>query len=227
MPPAKKAKKGAAASKSPNASKSPKDEYFDRLKAACDANNCKGSCLIAGIEADSEDGSDFDDDENDDEKEYTAEEIAQLRHVLINDSRDAAIEKAMNFATGGQLEDGFMMFSTSTGNDVVLGMPDEIRKATATKKNVSERFDALFALTYALKEYDHWMHDNEFWEDDGPTDKAIKQLARAWKKLLKSSNEELGIDAEFSRPGVEAMLDQFKQAVGPQLPDTNYTFNWN
>ena len=107
MPPAKKAKKGAAASKSP------KDEYFDRLKAACDSNNCKGSCLIAGIEADSEDDSDFDDDENDDNKEYTAEQIAKLRHVLINDSRDAAIEKAMNFATGGQLEDGFMMFSTS------------------------------------------------------------------------------------------------------------------
>lgn len=221
MPPAKKAKKGAAASKSP------KDEYFDRLKAACDSNNCKGSCLIAGIEADSEGDSDFDDDENDDNKEYTAEQIAKLRHVLINDSRDAAIEKAMNFATGGQLEDGFMMFSTSTGNDVVLGIPDEIRKATATKKKVSERFDALFAPTYALKEYDTWMHDNEFWEDDGPTDKAIKQLARAWKKLLKSSNEELGIDAEFSRPGVEALLDQFEEAVGPRLPDTNYTFNWN
>ena len=44
---------------------------------------------------------------------------------------------------------------------------------------------------------------------------------------MKSSNEELCIDAEFSRSGVEALLDQFKEAVGPRLPDTNYTFNWN
>ena len=34
----------------------------------------------------------------------------------------------------------------------------------------------------------------------------MAQLAASWKALLRRSDKELGIDAEFTRPGVEAML---------------------
>ena len=35
---------------------------------------------------------------------------------------------------------------------------------------------------------------------------AIKVLGNAWRALLKRSDAHLGIDAEFTRPGVEALL---------------------
>ncbi len=47
---------------------------------------------------------------------YTAAEVALLRHMLINDSRDDAINKAQKFACGGQdPDDGFLMFNTESG----------------------------------------------------------------------------------------------------------------
>jgi|AntAceMinimDraft_1070359.scaffolds.fasta_scaffold13932_1 hypothetical protein len=35
----------------------------------------------------------------------------------------------------------------------------------------------------------------------------------------------IGIDAEFSRPGVEALLAQFEEAVG-ELESGDYSFKW-
>jgi hypothetical protein len=39
--------------------------------------------------------------------------MSTLRYILVNDSRDDALQKAFAFATGGQ--DGLMMFNTSAG----------------------------------------------------------------------------------------------------------------
>jgi tetratricopeptide (TPR) repeat protein len=83
----------------------------------------------------------------------------------------------------------------------------------------------LLALTYALKEYDHWMHDNECHEKVGEMEKAIKCLEKAWKTTLACTDDELGIDGEYSRPGIEALLGQFEEAVG-ELDSGDYPFEW-
>lgn len=41
----------------------------------------------------------------------------------------------------------------------------------------------------------------------------VRKLAAAWKTLLKKSNAELGIDEEFTRPGLEALLEDFAKEV--------------
>lgn len=42
----------------------------------------------------------------------------------------------------------------------------------------------------------------------------LKGTARRWKKLLaKYTAKELGLDEEFSLPGVKALLEQFKEQV--------------
>ena len=160
MPPAKKQKKPAA-QKKPAGALSPKEAHFARLNAALDKHNGKGSMLIMGIERDD---SDDDDDEEDDNTEYTAEQMARLRHIIINDSRDAALKAGHSFASCGQSDDdfGFAMFNTSHGNQVILGMPGAIKKALR-KPTAAGQFDALFGLTHGLKSYDTWMHDNECW----------------------------------------------------------------
>jgi hypothetical protein len=60
---------------------------------------------------------------------------------------------------------------------------------------------ALFALTYALKSWDYWIHDNEYWGEGGELEGALLQLATAWEKLLDNDDAKLGIDTEFTRPG--------------------------
>ena len=59
-------------------------------------------------------------------KDFTVEQLAGLRHILINDSRDKAIQKGHDFASCGQAgEGGFMMFCTSEGNVVCEGIAKE------------------------------------------------------------------------------------------------------
>lgn len=140
-------------------------------------------------------------------------QVSTLRHVLINDSRDKALEKAATFVTCGQSEEdgGFCMFGTSEGNAVCFGIPGEIKKALK-KSTPPQQFDALFALTRCLQSYDFWMHDNECWEKGEELEKAIKALAKAWRDMLKKSNSELGIDPDYTRPGIEALLEQLTES---------------
>ena len=42
---------------------------------------------------------------------------------------------------------------------------------------------------------------------------ALNKLGRAWKGLLSQGNEALGIDGEFTRPGVEALLGKLADKV--------------
>jgi len=205
---------------------SPFEAHFARLDKAIKAVGGVGSMLVKGVEGaeDDEDDEDDDEDDEDDEKQnaknakYTVEQMAAMRHIVVTKARDKAVDAGSKFATLGQHKGGFMMFNTHQGNMVLLGMSKEVTKAVA-KKNLKERFDTLFGLTFALKEYDFWMHDNEYGD---AMDKHVKPLANAWKALLTHSNEELGIDAEFTRPGVEAFLEDFADT----LASTDCQFVW-
>jgi hypothetical protein len=181
-------------------------------------DGCLGQMLVVGIEKD-------DDDDEEEEEEYTVEQMSQLRHILITQSRDNAINEAMYFVTCGQSDDGFMMFNTSSGNNVCFGLRTEIGKCNRAK-SVRAKFDKLFGLTYGLHSYDHWMHDNECWEPGGALNLGIQTLARAWKKLLSHSNVELGIDAEYTRPGIEALLEQLQDQFKTCEATSGFAFNW-
>ena len=162
MPPAKKKQKKPAAA----AALTPKEAHFARLEKALEQHNGKGSMLIMGVKSEDDDDEDDDDEEEEeDETEYTAEQIAKLRHIIINDARDAALKAGHSFASCGQSDDdrGFAMFDTSHGNQVVEGMPGAIKKALK-KPTAAGQFDALFGLTHGLKSFDSWMNDNELWQ---------------------------------------------------------------
>ena len=48
-------------------------------------------------------------------------------------------------------------------------------------------------------------------------------LAVMWKELLENNDEELNIDAEYTRPGVEEFLRNFKEKIEAF---TVHTFNF-
>lgn len=78
---------------------------------------------------------------------------------------------------------------------------------------MGKKFNALFGLTSSLAKYDFWLHDNECWGEGGELDGAVKQLGKCWKTVLAKPDEILGIDSEFTRPGILAMLAKFKETV--------------
>ena len=154
---------------------------------------------------------------------------------MITKERAAAIEAAQKFAMGRDGSDsdsdddgGFVMFDTSTGNAVVAGIADAVARAVA-RTSKPARFDHLLALTYALQQEDTWARDNEMWEDGDEMQSACAKLAAAWKKLLgESTNEQLGCDEELTRPGTEALLEDFGKILEDAAADTgvDYGFNW-
>ena len=51
-------------------------------------------------------------------------------------------------------------------------------------------------------------------------------LGSAWKGLLKLSDTELGIDGEFTRPGIVAMLEQLEDDFGGCEATCEFAFKW-
>ena len=160
---------------------------------------------------------------------------------MATPARDVVLRDAFCFANGKDSEEdsdsdsegggggGFNFFSTSDGNDVVFGIADRVKKATAAKLAKTAKFDSLVMLTFALLENDTWARDNEAWEDGDEMQSACKKLAAAWKKLLGgNTDEDLGIDEEFTKPGVLAMLEDFETMLAEQGEETGvkYPFKW-
>lgn len=172
------------------------------------------------------------------EPPYSDEVVADFRIVVITKERAAAIETARRFAVGvfddsdddGDSDDddcGLVMFDTSSGNAVVSNIADAVKKAVA-KRSVSSKFDHLLALTYALHSDDMWARDNEMWGEGDEMQSACEKLGAEWKKLLaNNTNDKLGVDEEFTRPGTEALLEDFGkmlESVGDG--EVTYPFDW-
>ena len=83
-------------------------------------------------------------------------------------------------------------------------------------------------LTYAIHYNNMWFNDNEFWEEGDLVESSCEKLAAAWKKLLAHSDEELGIDPEFTRPGIEALLENFDEMLNKDSRGlgVKYPFRW-
>lgn len=198
----------------PSASKSPLDVYFDRLQSVIERVGANGSMIIEGIES-------SDDEDDDDEtkgisptakktkKEPTAEQVANLRHIIITQRREEALKKMGKVILGEQYGDSIMMFTTSFSYRILENIPKEIEKIKR-RKDASEKFDLLFALTYNLDRYDSWLND---YEDSAAVKSLITKLGNTWKKLLAMSDDELKIDPEFTRPGVMKFLENFAETV--------------
>lgn len=194
--------------------KSPKDLHFERLDAAMKRAGALGQMLVRGIRRrveDEEEGDEGDSEAEEGEK-YTEEEIATLRHIFITKNRDKELTKAETFVTCGQADDMIRMYNTTTGNQVILGIPREVNKIMR-KKTASAKFDGLLGLTYHLKDEDTWMMDNECWGEDGELANALIKLGDAWKELLAKSDSELKIDDGYSRGGVLCLLEQFTKSI--------------
>jgi hypothetical protein len=54
----------------------------------------------------------------------------------------------------------------------------------------------------------------------------MKVLGKAWRDLLKNPDAALGIDTEFTRPGIEALLGQLETDFEQCEPTSEFEFKW-
>ena len=73
----------------------------------------------------------------------------------------------------------------------------------------------MFAITFALKLHDHWINDNGYGSVYALRSRktSLKLPGNAWCDLLEHCDAELGIDSEFTRPGILALLTQVEEDV--------------
>ena len=84
-----------------------------------------------------------------------------------------------------------------------------VKGRVSRTKKPADKLNLLLGFTFAIYRWDCWMHDNE-----GGMGVIVKGLAGAWKRLLKKySDEELGIDTAYTKPGILELLSQFKKEV--------------
>ena len=155
---------------------SPKDAYFQSLEQVQTREGCIGQMLVTGI----------DDDCN--PEKLTKADCAKLRFVLINQSRADLLDSYEDLVLGDQAHDSVMMFNTSFSYTVI---PLILRTARKKFKTSALSFDNLFAFSQTILQNDYWAHDNE---DSQECCEATNALGKAWKKLLKKTDAELGID---------------------------------
>ena len=113
------------------------------------------------------------------------------------------------------------MFGTSFSYEILGGFDYFISNIYSKAKGPAAKFDLLFGYTFFLKEYDVWMHDNE-----GGMEDMVKNLASMWKRLLKNDDEKLGIDAEYTRPGIIQLLQDFKREIESSYSEPPFKFKF-
>jgi hypothetical protein len=206
----------AASSPTKKAKKqSPHDLYFEDLMAVVRRENAKGKILVRGIAPTPRGDDDDDDDDDDDEQEehdpstYTPDQMQHLRFVIATKERADAIAQMETLLLGEQAGSSFMMFSTSFSYQVLATL-EHLKQLLNSTKSWAQKFNLLFAFTLMIDQHDVWMHDHECgWGGEI----MLKALATRWKNVLKKMDAELGIDAEYTRPGVICLLTQFKKTV--------------
>ena len=122
--------------------------------------------------------------------------------------------------------------TTDTGNVRFAIVESEFKwtnqrfRGDADKKRY---FCALLALTQAMVYDDHWMYDNECWDEVGDL---CKKMASKWRELLKMDETALGLGLagnpkhtpQMSKAALVRLLNWLKGQIEAH-PDTDYKFS--
>jgi len=186
----------------------PRKVYFDtKMEWINNHKDIVGEIMIKGMHSSNEDSEDEDsEDEEETSFEYTTEQMNSLRFIMATKNRSDKMDEMQKLVLRGQDTHNVLAFNTSFSYEVADAW--QVVKRSLQRKTPAQKLDILMAFTFMIKEYDCWMHDNE-----GGMDILVKGLAAAWKKLLKESNEKLEWDAEYTKPGVMELLEQFKSSI--------------
>lgn len=189
--------------------KSPYDIEMERLQSVCDQCNGVGYSLVRGVARSPSSDEGDEDDDNFDPTKCSQAQVDHVRVIVITKDRQERMDQMGRLVLGKQYGEQLLHFNTSFSYDV-LNAWNEFTVRFHDAKDNQEKFDLLLGFTHTIKEHDVWMHDHEAgWGGDD----MVKQLGQSWTLVLPKTDQELGIDSEYTRPGIVALLEQFKEAV--------------
>jgi hypothetical protein len=193
--------------------------YLEEQKAFMEAEDLVDSILVEGMEADGTN------DEVDDVKTltYTAEQVGKLRYVMLTKDRAAAMKRYRKKILGDQAESGTTMKFNTSYSFIVFDEQFCLDCDLKKQKNVAEQFNMLFAFTNIIHQYDVWLKD---YDDEDALIETINGLAKCWNAILKKTDAQLGIDSEYTRPGVLTFLEKFKNLVESAESDDPIEFKY-
>jgi hypothetical protein len=195
--------------------------FFIKLKKfAKEQKDVLAPMMIKGVSKPREDDEDYDEDEDEEETEedkanYTQEQVETMRFILITKKRRDKLNEMNEFV----LQDE-EVFNTAFSYRIRKSFP-AMKRMRNKMKNWSDKFDLLFAYTYTVSQYNNWVQDNE-----GDMNGVVDGLGRLWKHMLKKSDKELGIDLEYTRPGILELLESFKKVIDSADAEPDYEFNY-
>jgi len=189
--------------------KPPRDLYYDARNDFLNENKeIEGAILIRGIERTDCDSDSDSDTETEDSNNYTMEQMNSLRFVMLTKNRDEQLEKMRKLILGDQADHSCKMFNTSFSYNVMDSW-EYVKRSVLPRKSPAQKLDSLLAFTVTIQQYNVWMHDNE-----GGMGVMAKGLAAAWKRLIQqNSDEQLGWDTQYTKPGVMELLKQFQSEI--------------
>lgn len=161
-------------------------------------------------------------DGDNDRSSLTRQQLQDLRYILITQSRADKLDAihVMLFTQQTANEETPVVFYDqhgSFGRQVYQVWHTWNRRIMFNAKNQSDRLDWLIALTYTLHEWDAWMYDHPYADDDDTMTTMVQSLAGTWRRLFDkeiNANANLGWDPQFTKPGVMELLSQFRIKVG-------------
>jgi hypothetical protein len=173
---------------------SPYEVYMERLQQVSHAYGAVGYSLVRPVSrAVTEEDYAEEDSENFDPRRCSQAQVDHVRVIIVTEARQKKMEAMARLVA--EVVDAWRVFAPKYRN----------------LKSWPLRFDTIVGFTKALK-------DNHIWMDDDGSDVMVTGMARLWKTLLRKSNDQLGIDGEFTRPGVMTLLQEFQEQV--QAVDT-------
>lgn len=209
---------------SKSSEKTPFQLFSDRFNEVMQRNNYVDSILIRGLPRSDEENDDDEEEGKGNKKQtseeressYTQEEIDSLRFVLLTEERAKLLNKIDKAFQGDNYGERIQMYTSRDKWRMISYIEDQLQKIQK-QKLLKKRFNHLFALTKVSLDYDYW-----FGVD--PEGENIGLMAKIWKSLLAHSDEKLGIDPEFTRHGVMAMLEDAKDTFEGYASE--YYFNY-
>lgn len=182
---------------------------------------------------------------------FTKHEMDSLKCILLTRDR-RSLTNSMLSAIKDLKPDTEYAEELGFVDPMVTQVSQYLYKANATAQKMGPKFDNMFALTYAITKHTHWMIDKDFDSFDSKLlirflvqfkltnsylynyyfaadelNPFIRQLGSAWSAVLGYSDKALGIDADFTRPGVEALLNELRARFAALPYKQLRTFEWD
>lgn len=147
---------------------------------------------------------------------YTHEECNYIRCIILPPEREAAVEEMAMDVLGDQYGHPVKRIMNPSFTSNVLHAFEAMEQNFKNKRLWSKKFNILFGFTLTIQQYDSWLNINRT-RDRLKVDHMINDIGLMWQRVMKHSSSDLGIDDEFTRPGIEHFLLKFMDSVGSDI----------